>query len=210
MIRRIFNKLVLPIFLWFPYFKFIRETRETQTPITFITWFLQKVIGINNGPYWPMHFSSTISGGWRNVYAGIEVSPGLSHGCYIQAIGKIFIDDYTQIAPNVGIISSNHLLEDNSKHKIGDIRIGKYCWIGMGAVILPGVVLGDFTVVGAGAIVTKSFPDGYCVIAGNPAKFIKNIEHQKCVSAKSKFEYNGYFPAKDFELFAQKELNIKK
>jgi len=210
MIRRIFNKLILPIFLWLPYFKFIRETKGTQTPITFFTWFMQKVIGVNNGPYWPLHFSSNIVGGWRNVYAGVEVSPGLSPGCYIQAIGKILIDDYTQIGPNVGMISSNHVLEDNSKHLVGDIRVGKYCWIGMGAIILPGVVLGDFTIVGAGSIVTKSFPSGYCLIAGNPAKFIKSLDQVKCVRAKSKFEYNGYLPAKDFKYFAQKELNFEK
>lgn len=43
----------------------------------------------------------------------------------------------------------------------------------MNSVILPGVVLGEHTVVGAGSIVTKSFSEGYCVIAGNPAKIIK-------------------------------------
>jgi len=45
----------------------------------------------------------------------------------------------------------------------------------MNAVILPGVVLGPKTSVGARRIVTKSFPNGSCVIAGNPAKIIKNL-----------------------------------
>ncbi len=45
----------------------------------------------------------------------------------------------------------------------------------MNSVILPGVQLGDYTVVGAGTVVTKSFPKGRCVIAGNPAKVIKEF-----------------------------------
>jgi acetyltransferase-like isoleucine patch superfamily enzyme len=206
MIRVIFNKFVLPVLLLIPAFKFIKETRNTQTPITFLTWFLQRVVGINYGPYWPMHFSSTLVGGWRNVCAGIEVSPGLSHGCYIQALGKIKIGDYTQIAPNVGIISSNHSVEDNSKHVENSVEIGRYCWIGMGVVILPGVVLGDYTIVGAGSIVTKSFKEGYCVIAGNPAKPIRQLDPRKCTFHKSSFEYNGYIPAEKFEAFRKKYL----
>ena len=45
----------------------------------------------------------------------------------------------------------------------------------MNAVILPGVELGDHTIVGAGAIVTKSYPEGYCVLVGNPARPIKKV-----------------------------------
>ena len=45
----------------------------------------------------------------------------------------------------------------------------------MNSVILPGIVLGNHTIVGAGSIVTKSFPEGNCVIAGNPAKKIRDL-----------------------------------
>ena len=51
----------------------------------------------------------------------------------------------------------------------------------MNAVLLPGTTLGDHTVVGAGAVVTKSFPDGYVVIAGNPAKVIRTLNKADCV-----------------------------
>lgn len=208
MVRSLFNKLFLPVLLKLKYFAFIKQTKDTQTPITFLIWFLQHVVGINKGPYWPMHYTSTITGGWRNVYAGIEVSPGLSPGCYIQALGNIYIGDYTQIAANVGLISSNHMLHDNAKHEIGEISIGSYCWIGMGAIILPGVVLGDFTIVGAGSIVTKSFPEGYCVIVGNPAKRVKALDKAECHSHKSEFEYYGYIPKIKFAEFRNKNLNI--
>ena len=115
---------------------------------------------INHEAYWPVNHLSTIINP-KNIYCGIETCPGFSPGNYIQAIGKIYIGDYTSIAPNVGIISGNHLLEDNRKHIAKEVIIGKYCWIGMGVLIMPGVVLGDYTVVAAGAVVTKSFNNGF-------------------------------------------------
>lgn len=49
--------------------------------------------------------------------------------------------------------------------------------IKMNSVVLPGVTFGPKTIVGAGSVVTKSFPEGQCVIAGNPARVIKRLDH---------------------------------
>lgn len=193
--------------LYIPYFKFIKETNNTQVPITFKIWFLQKVLGINKMPYWPVHPSSKINQ-FKNICIGVETSPGYEPGCYIQGIGKVYIGDYTQIAQNVGIISANHDLYDNSKHLMEEVHIGRYCWLGMNSVILPGTRLGDFTIVGAGSVVTKSFNEGYCVIGGNPAKVIKQLDKEKCIPYKSDKEYIGYIPKKKFELYRKKNLWI--
>ena len=98
---------------------------------------------------------------------GTYFSPGL---------GRIIIGKNVWVAPNVGIIATNHDLIDPSKHQPPEmVIIGNNCWLGMNSIILPGVILGDHTVVGAGFVVTKSFPEGYVVIAGNPAKVIKKL-----------------------------------
>lgn len=190
------------------YFRFIKETRNTQTPITFKMWFIQRIFGFNKSAYWPMHHSSYVVMSSR-VLCGIETCPGYMPGCYIQAINGVLIGDYTQISANVGLISSNHSVVDNRSHKkASPISIGKYCWIGMNSVILPEVELGDFTIVGAGSIVTKSFPEGYCVIAGNPAKKIRDLSRDECVSHKSQHEYNGYIKNQDFDAFKKRYLYI--
>lgn len=191
-----------------PFFRFIRETRNTQTPIKFSHWFRQKVMGKNRYVYWPVHPTSLVMYP-QNIYAGIETCPGYMPGCFIQGMGKIYVGDYTQIAPNVGIISANHQLYDSREHDEKEVRIGKYCWLGMGSMIMPGVTLGDYTIVGAGSVVTKSFPEGYCVIAGNPAKIIKQLDKEKCVFHRSEFEYNGYIPGPKFEAFRKKFLNVE-
>lgn len=201
-----FPKLMERLLSKFSYFSFFIETKQTQTPITFSLWFHQKILGYNHKAYWPVHHSSVI-GGAQNIIAGVETCPGYMPGCYIQGKGKIEIGDYTQISANVGIISSNHSLVDSRQHILNEVVIGKYCWIGMGAVILPGVVLGDFTVVGAGAIVTKSFKNGHVVIAGNPARTIKYLDRELCIPFKSEFEYNGYIKSSKFDKFRKQNLN---
>ena len=96
---------------------------------------------------------------------------------------------------------------------VSEIRIGAYCRIGMGSVIQPGVILGDFTTVASGSMVTKSFPQGYCVIAGNPAEVVADYSDNEAIKEKfvryrNKFEYNGYIPSSEFEAFRRKHLNV--
>ena len=99
-------------------------------------------------------------------------------GCFFQNYdAKIKIGKDVHIAANVGIITQNHNPENPDEHlKAKEVTIGDHCWIGMNAVILPGVYLGPYTTVGAGSVVTHSFENGHCVIAGNPAKIIRRFE----------------------------------
>ena len=141
----------------------------------------QKILRFNSHVPWPMIPFSTISNP-NNIEFNIDdLNNFQSPGCYFQNFrAKIFIGKGTYIGPNVGIITANHKIQNLDEHEAGkDVIIGKNCWIGMNSVILPGVILGDRTIVGAGSVVTKSFPEGNCIIAGVPAKKIKDLRGEE-------------------------------
>jgi acetyltransferase-like isoleucine patch superfamily enzyme len=193
----------------FSHFRFLRETSDYQGTVNFSFWFLQKVMnfGGNKNAYWPVHWTSQVYDA-QNIYVGVDAYPGIMKGCYIQGKGGIYIGDYTQVAPNVVIVSANHDFYDSRKHISQPVKIGKYCWLGAGCKIMPGVELGDFTIVAAGAVVTKSFADGHCVIGGIPAKQIKDLDKEKCIPFKNKIEYNGYIHSSKFTAYRKKYLKV--
>ncbi|WP_286166443.1 DapH/DapD/GlmU-related protein [Bacillus sp. E(2018)] len=126
---------------------------------------------------WPVSYKVHITNPQNIIFDPDDLHIFHTFGTYFQGLdAKVFIGKGTWIAPNVGLITANHDLDNLNTHTKGkDIILGKKNWVGMNSVILPGVVLGDNTVVGAGSVVTKSFPEGNCVIAGNPAKKIKDL-----------------------------------
>lgn len=89
---------------------------------------------------------------------------------------EIEIGDNCLIGPNVGVYTAMHPL-DPEKRNSGinfsrRVKIGANCWIGAGAIILPGVEIGEGCTIGAGSVVTKDIPPR-CVAAGNPCKVLR-------------------------------------
>ena len=107
----------------------------------------------------------------------------------------IEIGDNCMFGPNVQLYTAEHPLQAakrNSGMESGKrIIIGNNVWIGGGAIVLPGVTLGDNVVVAAGAVVTKSFPEN-CVIAGNPARIIKELNNNEQRLTKSIRNWSVY------------------
>ena len=206
--RAIRSRLVNALVKVIPYFGFIRNPQNPTQHVDFDMWFKQKVRGYNYHAYWPMNFTSRVTH-VKNILVGKGSFPGFMPGCYIQGIGNIYIGNYSIFSANVGIISANHNLYDSSLHDTAEVHIGNYCWVGMNVVILPGVRLGDYTIVGAGSVVTKSFPEGYCVIGGNPARIIKSLDRENCKRYEmEKSPYRGYIREDKFPEFAKNNLNI--
>lgn len=137
----------------------------------FVNWLFKTVFKVNIYCPWSVHFTSQVIIAKKiRIGKGVEKSFMFSAGCYIQGGNGIEIGDGTIFAPGVKIISANHD-PMNLDQWLPDkpIKIGKNCWIGANAVILPGVELGDNVVVGAGALVTKRFPSDVLLV-GNPAR----------------------------------------
>ena len=105
----------------------------------------------------------------------------------------IHIGENTLVAGGATILSHDHCKRvDNNQPFLVDTFIGKNCFIAVGAIILPGVKIGDEVIVGAGAVVTKDVPSN-TVVAGNPAKIIReNIKMNTFAALENWTEKSGW------------------
>lgn len=196
-------KVLIPFYL--SYIKSLKSGIHNQSYLNYVRFRLTGYCG-KMGGYYPVHPTCTIANS-RKVYVGCNATIARP-GCYIQGAGTVYFGDYVQLGPNVGILSANHDLYDQRKFNKASIIIGDYSWIGMNSVITAGVTLGTRTIVAAGAVVTKSFPDGFCVLAGIPAKPVKFLDKEKFVPWHLESEYYGYIPKEKFESLRNKYLDI--
>ena len=111
----------------------------------------------------------------KNVYANFNLT--------LVDDTHIYVGDYTLFGPNVTVATAGHPILPELREKAyqynASVRIGRNCWIGAGAIIVPGVTIGDNVVVGAGSVVTKDLPDNV-VAVGNPCRVMREIgEHDR-------------------------------
>lgn len=101
----------------------------------------------------------------------------INHDCSFLDLGGITIEDDVQIGPKVSLISENHPLDPSTRKSLDlkSVLIKRNAWIGAGAIILPGITIGENAVVAAGAVVNKDIPAN-TIVGGVPAKVIRVIE----------------------------------
>ena len=110
-----------------------------------------------------------------NIHMGQGVF--LNFNCVLLDVMPIHIGDGTQIGPAVQIYAADHP-RDHATRLSGlengrPVTVGRNCWIGGGAILLPGVTVGDDVIIGAGSVVTKDVPAG-ATVAGNPARILRS------------------------------------
>lgn len=92
---------------------------------------------------------------------------------------RVVIGDRASLAPRVTLVTSSHpnssAIRGFAPVARGDVVIEADAWIGIGAVILPGVRIGRGAVVGALTLVTRDVPP-YHVVAGQPARTLRVLE----------------------------------
>jgi acetyltransferase-like isoleucine patch superfamily enzyme len=94
---------------------------------------------------------------------------------------QITIEDEVMLGGAVHIYVNNHRFDDpfvpiidQGHYPSESVVLKRGCWVGAGAIILPGVTIGENSIVGAGSVVVKSIP-ARVLAGGNPARVIREI-----------------------------------
>lgn len=111
-----------------------------------------------------------------NIHVGEKVF--FNFNCVILDVMAVHIGSNVMCGPFVQIYTATHPLdpvERSSGYEYAKpVTIGDDVWIGGGAIICPGVTIGNRSVIGAGSVVTRDIPDDVFA-AGNPCKVVKQI-----------------------------------
>jgi galactoside O-acetyltransferase len=118
----------------------------------------------------------------RNIYANFNLT--------LVDDTHIYVGDNTMFGPNVVVATAGHPLlpelREQGYQYNAPVHIGRNCWIGAGAILLPGVTVGDNAVIGAGSIVAKDVPASVLAV-GNPCRVLREIgEHDRAYYFKDR------------------------
>jgi maltose O-acetyltransferase len=122
---------------------------------------------------------------WSDYKGGIALGNGVvvGPGCILYGAGTIRVGDYTHFGPGSMVMSqsgdsqSQTRLSTTIGHIVEPVVLGKGVWVGAGAVILGGTVLGDNCNISPNSVVSGKYPAGTTLI-GNPARVVRMRSEQ--------------------------------
>ncbi len=111
-----------------------------------------------------------------NIAIGVRTF--VNYDCILLDCNRITIGDEVQIGPGVHIYTATHPVDANERRSGLEyalpVSIGDGVWLGGGAIICPGVTIGENSVVGAGSVVTRDLPPNV-VAVGNPCRVTRHL-----------------------------------
>lgn len=139
---------------------------------------LYKLLGVHIHSKAFMHRKCEIYGSYNNIY--LSENSEVNAGAFLLCKDIITIGKNSTIAYKASILTSANphgpynKLSSMYPAMTAPVVIGDDCWIGAGAIILPGVTIGNRSIVAAGAVVTRDVPEGV-LVAGVPAMVKKRL-----------------------------------
>lgn len=101
----------------------------------------------------------------------------INHNCELDNRGGLTIGDNVSVSPRVTLLTQDHdILSPDFAGRCKPVVIEDYVFIGVGAIVLPGVTIHKGAVVSAGSVVSQDV-EPYCIVAGNPARPIGERIH---------------------------------
>lgn len=142
---------------------------------------------LRRGPYLPSHLAVG-----ANAYISRYAYIDWNHAAHIV------IEDHAVLAPRCAILAhDSSSAMSTGLTWVAPVHLKRYCYIGYGAIVLPGVTVGERAVVGAGSVVTSDVPDG-AVVAGAPARVVGEVSRLDADRLARAEQQGGVFPADRF------------
>lgn len=115
---------------------------------------------------------------WAGMHVHFGCGVYANFGLTLVDDTHIYVGDCCMFGPNVVIATAGHPILPELREKAyqynAPVHIGRNVWIGAGALIMPGITIGDNSVIGAGSVVTKDIPANVIAV-GNPARVLREI-----------------------------------
>jgi maltose O-acetyltransferase len=110
---------------------------------------------------------------WLGRRLAIGARSTLGQRCYVDARAGVRVDSDVSISREAALVTATHMPDDPGfKAALAPIHLERRSWIGMRALILPGVRVGEGAIVGAGSVVTGDV-EPYTIVGGVPARVLR-------------------------------------
>ncbi len=108
----------------------------------------------------------------------LEENASITSRHFLDCNGGLYVGAFSTIAGIRTQILTHSVDVHKNTMAASPVRVGKYCFVGTGCILLPGSALPDYAVLGAGALLNKEFSQQNCVYAGCPARVVKTLDHE--------------------------------